>query len=311
MKSGNKVIWTYDKCNDVAKICSSRTDFSKKFNRAYNVSRQNNWLDDICQHMGEKLHKVNNYWNYETCKTAALECNNKTDFYKKYSQAGQHINKNKWFELFSHMKEKRKPNNYWSKEKCHEVALKYDNKKDFQQNEQSVYTISSNNNWIDEICSHMLILGSRYKRCIYAYEFEDNNVYIGLTYNVRKRNYNHLNNGKSSSVYKHITETNLTPIFNILTDYIDVEDAVIKEGEFVEKYKNDGWIILNKTKTGGVGGNVIKWDFYNCSEESKKYKSRKDFQINNVSAYHSSLKNGWLDDICSHMITRKMKQNKK
>lgn len=37
-----------------------------------------------------------------------------------------------------------------------------------------------------------------------------------------------------------------------LTDYIDKDDAAILEGEYLEKYKNNGWKIINISKTGDL-----------------------------------------------------------
>ncbi len=95
-----------------------------------------------------------------------------------------------------------------------------------------------------------------------------------------------------------------------LTDYIEEELAIKKENEYVKKYKNDGWEILNKIKTGSVGGlyngkHTTYWTKERCKDESIKYKSRYSFQKNSGSAYSSAFKNGWLDEICSHIVNRK------
>ena len=100
---------------------------------------------------------------------------------------------------------------------------------------------------MDEICSHMKSLGNKYNRCIYAFEFPDNSVYIGLTYNINIRKNSHYSRN-NSQVYKHIHENNLQPELKQLTDYIDKDLASKKEGEFVEQYRNSGWNILNKVK---------------------------------------------------------------
>ena len=39
-----------------------------------------------------------------------------------------------------------------------------------------------------------------------------------------------------------------------------------------------------------------KWNYDTCLEESRKYKSRGEFQKKCVSAYRAALRNGWLDD---------------
>ena len=152
-----------------------------------------------------------------------------------------------------------KPQNYWTKEKCHEEALKYEYKKDFKNFSGSAYSKSHINNWIDEICSHMKILGSKSKKCIYSYEFPDNHVYVGLTYNIENRDFRHFNNARNSAVKEYKEKCNLDPILRQLTEFLDVNLAIKKEEEFVQKYEQEGWIILNKVKTGSIGGNVIKW----------------------------------------------------
>jgi len=39
----------------------------------------------------------------------------------------------------------------------------------------------------------------------------------------------------------------------------------------------------------------------NCKEVALKYKSRNDFKKGERGAYMSCWKNGWLDEVCSHM----------
>ena len=46
----------------------------------------------------------------------------------------------------------------------------------------------------------------------------------------------------------------------------------------------------------------VKWTYEACEEEALKYESRALFQKCNRSAYNRALKQGWLDDICSHMV---------
>lgn len=46
----------------------------------------------------------------------------------------------------------------------------------------------------------------------------------------------------------------------------------------------------------------LYWNKERCYKEALKYKYRWEFGKNSRSAYDSSLRNGWMDDICSHMI---------
>ena len=186
----------------------------------------------------------------------------------------------------------------WTKEKCHEEALKYSSRKEFGDKSSHPYTISLNNNWMDDICSHMKIIGNLHKRCIYVYEFSDNHAYIGLTYNFDIRHKEHLE-CERSIVRKH-TETNSSYELKQLTKYIDVDKAKLLEGKYVEKYKKSGWLILNKIKTGGIGGGNLKWTKERCHEEALKYFSKIDYK-NHCPQYRKVKEKGWLDDIWSHM----------
>lgn len=196
----------------------------------------------------------------------------------------------------------RKCKNYWTKDKCKEEALKYDNRTEFQKKSTRAYYICRKNDWIDDFCSHMNYMGNRFKRCIYAYEFSDNHVYIGLTYNIENRNKTHLKD-KYSTVFNNIQKNDIY-VLKQLTDYINVEDAMIKEGEYVEKYKNNDWVILNKRDTGGLGGNNLMWTKDKCTEISSRYKNKRDLKKEFAGCYIRIIKEKWLE-LFNHMELQK------
>lgn len=160
------------------------------------------------------------------------------------------------------------------------------------------------------ICKHKLTekvyeilgrTGNRFNKCIYSYEFPDNYVYVGLTYNLNERQKTRNKNLKDS-VTEHIVLTGLQPIRKQLTDYIPVDDAILMEDKILKNYIEFGWIKLNKVKTGGIGGDVIKWDKEACRLEALKYNTKVGFHKNSPTADVISRKNGWFNEICSHMI---------
>lgn len=51
--------------------------------------------------------------------------------------------------------EGRKPMGYWTKEKCHKEALKYNTRGEFNEKSKGAYLFAYRNNWLDDICSHM------------------------------------------------------------------------------------------------------------------------------------------------------------
>jgi hypothetical protein len=146
----------------------------------------------------------------------------------------------------------------------------------------------------------MIRMGNRYNKCIYSYEFSDNHVYVGLTYNIEERQKNRDNN-INDSVTKYINKTNLIPIRIQLTEFLSVNESIRLEEFYVNKYKNEGWDILNKVKTGAIGGGVIKWNFKSCQNEALKYNNKTEFGKYSSSAYVTAKKQKWIEIICKHM----------
>ena len=200
-----------------------------------------------------------------------------------------------------------RPANYiWSKENCKIEALKYNSKIDFKKNSKGAYPSALKNNWIDEICSHMIPKGNKYKRLIYRFIFPDNYCYIGLTCDFERRKKDHFKNF-DSPVFNHMKKTNLIPICEKLTEYIDVYESKYQEEYWKIKSEEQGYSILNISKTGALGSNTIKWTKEKCAEEALKYEYRPDFSKS--FAYRVSYNNGWADEICSHMRISKFKPN--
>jgi hypothetical protein len=254
--------------------------------------------------------KDKNYWTEEKCAEEALKYTNRSDFKLKSPSAYQKSLLKGWLNtVCAHMKQKIKPSNYWTLEKCKEEALKYKSKFEFQKNSISAYDAARNNGWLNDICSHMEIVGSLYKRCIYVFEFSDKFAYVGLTYNSKLRETQHYLNSKGP-VKMHKDATGITPIFKVLSDYLELKDAVELESYFINHYKIDGWALLNKVKAGGLGAVAKKWTKETCAEEALKYKSRGEFKKYSEVAYGISTKYGWLNDICAHMLSIRQKWTK-
>lgn len=291
-------IWTKDKCAEEALKYESRINFSNNCKGAYYTSIKNGWTDEICLHMISKM----TYWTKEICIIEALKCESRINFANKCRGAYRASIKNNWIdEVCSHIISNRIPNNYWNKENCTAEALKYDTRKKFQDNSGNAYLFARKNDLLDKICSHMKVIGNRFIRCIYAAEFNNKSVYIGLTYDFDKRTYDHMHD-KNSQVYKESINSGENPIFKQLCDYISVENAKIKEGFFVNKYRSDNWTILNIAKTGAVGGGYRKWSKELCKIEAEKYHTKIAFMRNAKGAYSAAYRNKWLNEICSHMI---------
>ncbi len=189
----------------------------------------------------------------------------------------------------------------YSKDVCHEAALQCKYRSEFAKKFKGEYFAALRNGWLDEICSHMIVVGNHYKRCIYAYEFPDiegqNYVYVGLTDHIPQRDLVH---GRKGAVYTFCKKHNVERPKPIqLTDYIDKEEAKEQEGIQLAKYVSQGWIPLNRVKTGSLGGHLANdgFTFEECKARGQKYSKRSEWKREDYPTYYIASKRGWLNKI--------------
>jgi len=291
-----KSYWTKDKCQEVALLCESRSKFQRRFSAAYAMAGNKGWRDDICTHMVETK-KLNGFWDKEKCHEKALICSSRKEFSDRFPSAYGAAGRKGWRdEICSHMVAVHKPKGYWNKEKCQEVALEYEYRSEFSNLDGGAYNYAMKNGFLSEICSHMKFKASNSKRKIYVYEFENSECYVGLTWDPVQRHSQHKSRGLFKT-YPHLNNFD-TPIYS---DWLSESEAVKKEKETISKYENLGWTLLNQRSGGSLGGANRKWTKEKCIQEALKYKTRGDFFKGNDSAYNSSRKYGWFEEICSHM----------
>lgn len=297
--------WNKERCRLEALKYSNRSEFSKQSNGAYTAALKNGWLDKICKHM---IIKWQRKWDKESCRREAIKYTTRTEFQNNSHGAWAAANKKGWLdEICKHMTVKWQ--HKWDKESCRKEALKYTSRTDFENNSSGAWAAANKKGWLDEICLHMEVLGNLFQRCIYAFEFSDNYVYVGLTDNFKRREKQHLNQIKSP-VYQHIQETQIKPTAKILNEYTDRTLAQKLEKFYLDDYFKKGWNILNSAKPGALGGKYIYWTKERCIEAGKKCRTKSEFIKFYNGAYASSLKNGWYDEVSAHMISPIAKSQK-
>lgn len=194
-------------------------------------------------------------------------------------------------------------NRKWTIEMCQEEAFKYKTRKEFELNSKSAYYAAMRHNWLNAVCLHMNRVGNRMFRCIYVYEFSDNHAYVGISYDINKRNESRKKQ-LNDAVTKYINETKLVPTIKKLCEYIHVNVAAELENDCIEMYKTMGWSMLNKQKGGAIGMSKKYWSFEHCKKIAINFTSRSEFYNKNNKAYTAAQRNGWLNDICQHMISK-------
>jgi hypothetical protein len=292
--------WTKERCEEEALKYKSKKEFHNNSKGAYSSSLKNGWIDEFFY---KNDINPNGYWTIERCKEEALKYERRSDFRIKSRKAYSIVVKRGWLDIVCENLPGWKPKGFWTKERCFEEALKYKTRVDFEKNSISACLTSRKNGWMDEICSHMISIGNRYKRCIYAIEFSDNHAYVGLTYNTEVRFKNHLRTDKSnrSSVRYHMDITGLCPKLFQLTEYISTKEASELEAIEKNRYENNGWILLNRAKCGAVGGHTPIWVKEKCIEEASKYKTNKEFRMKSPKAYSACQSKGWLVEVCKNL----------
>jgi predicted GIY-YIG superfamily endonuclease len=143
----------------------------------------------------------------------------------------------------------------------------------------------------------MEVVGSQYKRAIYAIEFEDNSVYVGLTFNYDVRYHAHLTQDK----YIGIKLRTVAARFVRFNKWFALDRAGIAEAKTIKNYRNRGWTILNRMKPGGVGSRPEKWSYEEVKELTARYKTVKRFKAAHPSAYIVAHRKGWWPDLSRHM----------
>jgi hypothetical protein len=147
--------WTLEKCQEEALKYNTRSEFQDGCGSAYNASKSGGWLKEVCSHMKDIV-KPANYWTKERCIEEGLKYTTRGEFRNESGSCYTIVCKFGWLdEVCSHMDIKFKPKEYWTKERCREIALKCKSRGEFKNEYYSAYNIARLNKWLDEICPHL------------------------------------------------------------------------------------------------------------------------------------------------------------
>ena len=292
--------WTYDRCLEEAKKYKSRGEFSQKSWTAYDYARRRKWLDDYSWLVS--IATPAGFWTYEKCYEEAKKYKTRLEFIKQAGYVYKLAQKKGWLDDYIWLGKKF----VWSFETCSAIAKQYKTKKEFKQGNSSAYYAASKHRWLkcfDWLKSSRVNAITENVDNVYMYYFEYYNaIYIGRTINTKRRDREHIFNTDRDTVAKFAVEHNCSvPPMIILEENLSLDKGQEREDYWVNHYKEQGFIVLNRAKTGiGIGSlgtiGATKWTKKKCYEEAKMYSYRKEFQLGSVGAYTQALKRGWLDD---------------
>ena len=158
----------------------------------------------------------------------------------------------------------------YTKEVVIDTALQCESRVEFRNKYPGMVDYAKRNGFYEECCAHMGTRGNK-QRIIYAYEFENAHAaYIGLTFKIEVRDKRH---HKEGAVYDFAQQHGIDiPAPKVLTDYMDQEEASIQEGVWLQRYKEKGWLVLNRFKTGSLGGQeILDYDIVKIEESMHGY----------------------------------------
>jgi predicted GIY-YIG superfamily endonuclease len=255
MKRNMRPDYTDEELRTIASGYNDLTQFKKEQRYAYFAIHRHGKFDELCSHMKRNMRKA---YTEEDIRTVALKYNTRDEFRKNSGGAYLAAHRRGILDdVCSHMEEMRRPKEFYSKGYCHVIALGYKTRGEFRKNSEYAYSRAWNEGWLDDICGHMKAAGNNLsKRLVYVYTFPDGYAYVGLTDDAKRRKYEHLHKlsqRKVSPVFRHIKETGLSYEYKELTDWLDADTAAKVEDDYIKKYKDDGWKMLNRMRGGGLG----------------------------------------------------------
>lgn len=290
--------WTQESCMEEARKYETRTTFYRGSYGAYKAAKKNGWIKDY--NWFKEILKPQGYWNYDTCKEEAKKYESRGSFQKNCVRAYNLALKKGWLDDYDWFEES-KTGKKWDYDTCMQEAKKYKSRGEFQKGSNGAYSVALQNKWLNDYEWFDKIDNTyKHKRghCIYVYVWEKEKVaYVGLTHLKQQRHRTHMTK-EESPVFRYSKDNGLPipdPIY--LEDKLAFEDAQNKEDFYIQRYREQGYDMLNSKPAGSVGAyGKGKWTYDTCKEEAKKYKSRGGFSISNQSAYRVARINGWLEE---------------
>ncbi len=154
---GNNVTWTFDKCRDVSRKCSTRDEMRRLFDSAYQAALRYGWLNDLFQyHDCSGLLKVRSgTYSLTYLKELTSKFATRGEFIKEFPSAYQTALNRKWMDkLFSKHPNKgysQQPSGYWTLSRCEKTAKTCIDRDEFLRLYPGAHDASVRNNWLDQI----------------------------------------------------------------------------------------------------------------------------------------------------------------
>jgi len=193
--------------------------------------------------------------------------------------------------------------NEQEKERIKKLALTCSTRSEFISKYPTEYDRARRYGWRKYIFSNMKRAPNLSKRLVYVFLIRIENinyVYVGLTYNMKRRLNEH-NNNPNSAIGNFCIEHNLSiPKPTIIASNLSEEDAAELEFKWIERFKNTpNYVVLNRA-IGGSLGNHTKYRLISNEEiiaEAQKYNSRSEWRLKNGASFRQAQNRGLLNEL--------------
>lgn len=206
-----------------------------------------------------------------------------------------------------------KPKDYWNNfDNCENAAKTCRNRAEFYKKFSKAAMLSKRYGWIEKFDKYFSIEKQFHDfnepvHLVYAYLFDnDHAAYIGRTLNLKRRDSQH-RYYQTDTLYKYALDNKIAiPSPIILETGLKALESCEKEHFYTEKYRNEGWYILNKAKTGkhsgSLGSTMRIWTYEHCKEVAKNCINKPDYRKKYPTAYRVATVNHWLNDFFDNLI---------
>ena len=245
--------WTRERVEEEARKYDNRKDFLKNAPGAFDKAYEEGWLDEF-----DWLPSVVHIWTYDELYEEAKKYKTSTEFHKANGGAYKAACNRGYLKDYTWFESPQLPKNTWTKEKCIEVSKQCATLKEFREKYSTAYCLSVANGWRFEMPWFQTAVMSeedmkKQQYLVYMYFDEETlSVYIGLSRDFKHRKGTHKRKGTVCNYFRKMHKPVPEPI--ILENNLTVTEAQYYEGYYVDNYRLAGYNVLNKVKTGGLGG---------------------------------------------------------
>lgn len=281
---------------ELAKDCSTRTEFETKHRYACNIARKMGWMSKLFPTIRKRTTSL----TLEQCIAITDGCITRSDLQLKNSNCLRVARKNGWLPLLGLLtpeeankraSEKRKK---YTDDYLISLAKQYTSPSKFSHDHPSEYNTAAQRGLLPTFTWFKRIDIFNTRDFIYAYEWPETHVaYIGRTIYKNTRNLAH--HKKGSPVYEYAKRTGMSiPKPKYLHIATSVTDGSKLEQQEIARYKNNGWKLLNVSKGGGTGSLGIGLTKRDCIKIARGYDTIYELKKHRPSVYRKLVYKGWL-----------------